>query len=266
MVNCIATCGDSFGTGSGLPLDICYEKSFAGVVAEHYQLPQKVYARGGCCNFTIYLQVKKVIQRYLEDKQFNLIETDKFKPFVLITMTHHERLIIPLDDGLKFTNPDISQIDYKNYMPYQSDFGNRPMEFASTSTRLLTQTITNLEVLLKEKAGSAIREFNDLEKNKLNTLGLYYTDIFDTAIKKEYDDALIITIHSMLKFHNIPHLILTYAPSEIINRENRFDIHWGEYTLRYPDDGGSGHCNEEGNRLVGLEIIKHIDTYFQIQT
>jgi hypothetical protein len=252
MVNCIATCGDSFGTGSGLPLDICFEKSFAGIVAEHFQLPQKVYARGGCCNFTIYLQVKKIIERTLKEQDF--------KPFVLITITHHERLIIPLDDGLKHTMPDLSQVDYRGFLPYDYRYGKRPLEFTPTKIRLFTQTITNLELLLKEKSGS-ISRFTDKESEKLDTLGEYYSNIFDTGIKKEYDDSLIVTMHSLLKFHSIDHVILTFQPPYVIDKKNVLNFHWGEFTLKYPDEGRSGHCNEEGNRLAGMQVIEHIKTY-----
>jgi hypothetical protein len=253
MVNCIATCGDSFGTGSGLDPSICFEKSFAGVTAEYFGLIQKVYARGGCCNFTIFLQVKKIIQQ-IKQKKF-------FLPFVLITVTHHERLIIPLDNGVNFTHPDLSQIDYESYIPYHLYGGHRPIEFQTVKPRLLTQTISNIDLILKERSGSIGGYFNKIELAKLETLGWYYSNIFDTGVKKETDDALFVYMHMLLKQNNIPHLILGYSLPSVIDQKNQLEIHWGEYTTRYPDSGGSGHCNEEGNMLVGQEVIKHIEKY-----
>lgn len=250
MVNCIATCGDSFGTGSGLDVDVCFEKSFAGVTAEHFNLPQLVYARGGCCNFTIFLQVKKVLSQIEQDRNF--------KPIVVITTTNHERMIIPIDDGLKYVIPDISQVDYKSYMPYDPKAGNRPVPFESGPTRLLTQTITNVDLLLKTRTGSMKMHFEDVEIEKLETLGKYYSDIFDTAIKKEYDNAIIVYMHLLLKNMQIPHVILGYQLPSVIDQKNKLEIMWGHYSKLYPDKGGSGHCDEVGNKIVGDILIWHI--------
>lgn len=253
MVNTVAVCGDSFGTGSGLDTDICFEKSFAGITAEHFQLPQRVYARGGCCNFTIFLQLKKVLEH---------VECDSaFKPIIVITTTHHERIIIPLDDGTQYIRPDLSQIDYISYSPYHPKTGNRPIAFERTKTRLFTQTITNIEHLLKSRPGSRLGHVENLPNQKLDTLGQYYTDIFDTAIKKEYDDSLFIHMHMMLKSKEIPHVIIGHILSSLIEEKNRLDLMWGYYTKKYPDAMGSGHCNEEGNRLVGELLINHIKTH-----
>lgn len=253
MVNCIATCGDSFGTGSGLDPKICFEKSFAGVVAEHFNLPQKVYARGGCCNYTIFLQVKKILQQKLENKDL--------LPLVLITTTNHERIIIPTDDGTKYVMPDLANVDYMNYTPYHPHSGNRPVQFKLKEPRLLTQTISNVDLLLKTRSGAVKTHFEGVELEKLETLGRYYTDIFDTAIKKDYDDSLFVFMHLLLKSNNVSHIIMGYQLPEVIDEQNRLENMWGYYAGLYPDVGGSGHCNEEGNRLVGMNVVEHIEKY-----
>jgi hypothetical protein len=68
-------------------------------------------------------------------------------------------------------------------------------------------------------------------------------------------------MHMLLKQHDIPHLIMGYDLPSVIDNKNRIQTHWGTFTLRYPDKGGSGHCNEEGNKLVGDMVIKHIEQY-----
>ena len=40
MVTHFITCGDSFGCGVGLESGTCFEKSFAGVASQYFNIPQ----------------------------------------------------------------------------------------------------------------------------------------------------------------------------------------------------------------------------------
>jgi hypothetical protein len=251
MVTHIATCGDSFGCGAGLTDDSCYEKSFAGVVAEKFNLPQRVYARSGCCNFTIYLQVKKIIEQASHDKSY--------RPLVLITTTFHERLIFPTDNGFKFKTPDLADVEYLSYVPYVDN--KRPLEFKTNTSRLSSETVSNIQHYQTGNAPNLARLFANVNKQKLNAIGQYYLYLFDTGIKKDYDEALFVTMHMMLESANLPHVIMACYPPLVIPAKNAMHNDWGFYSKNYPDEQGSGHCNEVGNLKVGNEVISHIEKY-----
>lgn len=253
MVTHIATCGDSFGVGCGLPDETSYEQSFAGVVASAFNLPQKVYARSGCCNFTIFLQVKKILEQMQNDPTY--------KPFVLITVTFHERLIFPLDDGFTYKKPDLSDVEYMSYIPYFNDpeeLKRKPEFNPNPEPRLFTETVSNIQYYGAGKAPGIANLFKKVNSNKFEAIKHYFLELFDTGVKKDQDDALYAYMHLMLKKANVPHLLIGLHLPKEIEPENRLNFSWGDYTQKYPDDRGSGHCSAVGNRLVGDEIIKHI--------
>ena len=232
MLTHVAVCGDSFGTGSGLPEDTCYEDNFSGVFASHYKLPQRVYARSGCCNFTIYLQIKKIIEQARLDHSY--------KPFVLITSTYHERLIFALDDGTQYRVPDLSQVEYASYNPYTEAGSSkrRPLEFdLDKEPRLITETISNITYYQAGKAPGIARLFAKVHKDKFDAIGTYYTELFDTGIKQQYDYALYMAAHCMLIKHNIPHLIMMGHLGEMFEGNPNFMANdWGHYSRLHPDN------------------------------
>jgi hypothetical protein len=255
MLTHLAVCGDSFGTGEGLPDDVRYEKSFGGVVADRFDLPLKVYARSGCCNFTIYLQVKKIVEQVKSNTHYN--------PFVLITTTYHERMIIPIDDGFRYTRPDLADVEYLSYTPYWAAPGwiKRPMEFSPRTARLVTETVSNFQHFRSRGHTHLSKLFAKLREEKIRAIEEYYLHLFDTGIKKEQDDALFVTMHLMLKKAGIPHAIMGVALPAVIDVENILRFDWGKYSQAYPDNMGSGHCSEEGNKCAADQIIDHIKKY-----
>lgn len=167
MIDTVAVCGDSFGVGSGLPLETCYENSFGGIVAKKLNLPLKVYARSGCCNYVIYLQVKKIIE------QFHKLQ---HKPLVLITFTHHSRIVFPFDSTKLTTHVDLSNVEYKSYAPYSKySTPTRPVEFELSATPNLTsETISNLNLCL---AGSSLKDnvnYKEILEHKWKAIALYF--------------------------------------------------------------------------------------------
>lgn len=253
MIDCVAVCGDSFGVGSGLPLDSCYENSFGGIVAKKLQLPLKVYARSGCCNYIIYLQVKKIIEQY---------HNNLHKPLVLITITHHSRIVFPFDSTRLTTNVDLSNVEYKSYAPY-SDYSKpqRPLEFNLLPTPNLTsETISNLNLCL---AGSSLKNnvnYKDILDDKWRAISLYFKELYDDTIKQDYDCAIINLMHQQLLSLNIPHIFLGYKVQnlEFINSKNFADVHWGKLSSMYPDVAKSGHCNEIGHQHAADIILEKI--------
>lgn len=255
MVTHVAVCGDSFGAGAGLPDNRCFEDSFGGVFARHFDLPLKVYARSGCCNFTIYLQARKIIEQVIQSN-------GSYKPFVLVTSTYHERIIFPLDNGIEYKMPDLRQVEYESYNPYydnkSEDSVHRKLEFfPDKQPRLITETVSNITYYRSGRAPGIARLFEKVNREKFNAIDGYFAELYDSGIKRMYDEALYVAMHYELSKHQIPHLIMGNFAHAINDSVNFLQHNWGYYTERYPDPRGSGHCDEEGNRLVGEAAIEY---------
>lgn len=260
MMKCVAVCGDSFGTGAGLDDSHRYEKSFGGVISSRLGLPLKVYARPGCCNFTIFLQVKKIIEQH---------RAGVISPLVIITLTNHSRLFFPMDSTHGSRKLDLSNVIYRDYSPY-AEYSNpvRPIEFDIMDTPNFTsETISNIGLCL---SGSNLRNSNHFAKftdKKFEAIKMYFQELYEDSVKLEYDDALVLTMHSLLKERGIKHVILGYCKHRhrFIDKENFAEVHWGEICMKYPDSQGSMHCDETGHLLVAdmindrcVEMSKHL--------
>lgn len=254
MVTRVAICGDSFACGIGMPFDHCFEKSFGSLVASHFNVPYNIYARGGCCNYVIYLQVKKVIEDYKH----------KEKPLVLITTTNHSRFIIPSDHaGSGYNNYTLEDVEYNLHEPYSDrchEFA-RPLPFTpSKKPKLVSETVSNLIYFIKGKAPNLKYLFSDVSR-KLAAVKTYYEELYDDEIKQTYDTGLILMMHMLLKEAGFPHLIMTANRHDdrFINAENYMHNDWGYYSRTYPDTMGSGHCTEQGHTLVAEKIIEKVN-------
>jgi hypothetical protein len=253
MVDCIAVCGDSFGQGSGIPEPETFDKSFGGVVASHYGLPLKVYARSGCCNYVIYLQVKKIIEQARQSLH---------KPFVLVTLTNHSRFSIAVDDAPDFKAWDLADVDYTTYAPYAHDsLVKREKPFQSNrKPTLLSETASNFTwAMMHRKAPNLEHLFKQIHR-KVNSVVSYFKDVYDDEIKHTHDIGLAMLMHHELLDAGIPHIIMSSEEERLrfIKRDNWLTINWGIYTQKYPDIYKSGHCDERGYKEVADSIIQKI--------
>jgi hypothetical protein len=251
MIESVVVCGDSFATGVGIPPDRCYEDFFGGLVAEELNLPLRVFARSGCCNFTIFLQVKKVIEQY---------KFSEIKPLVLISVTYHERYLIPIVDKINGDDLDLKYVQYKEYEPYsEHSTPQRKLEFElSDESKFVSQTLSNINLYLSGQPSGAIKKsFDAVPKHKYNSLMNFVADIDNEKIKCEYDNAIITKAHLLLKNNNIPHIFMVSHSDQYqhLNQENVAAIDWGYLCQKFPDNLGSGHCDENGHKEV-FEILK----------
>jgi hypothetical protein len=249
-IDCIAVCGDSFATGSGLPPENCYEDMFGGIISKTLNLPMKVYARSGCCNFSIFLQVKKIIE------QFHLKE---HTPLVIVSLTHHSRLLFPIDGTKLEINLNLSNLDYLNYHPYsEASQPRRPLEFKlDKDPQLISETISNIGLCLSGHHMAPGDQFVNIMERKWEALRLYFEELYDDGIKREYDNALALMMHNMLVETNLPHVIMGFGKyiHRFIDQKNFADIHWGSICLNHPDRQGSGHCDETGHMIVANTLL-----------
>jgi hypothetical protein len=255
MVTDVIVCGDSFGCGSGIDPETCFEQSFGSLVAAKYNLPYKIYARSGCCNYIILLQVQKVIEDYRRQR-------DKI-PLVLITTTHHSRFVIPTDHaGTGYNNYTLEDVDYTLYEPYHvnSDY-RREIPFTTKGKpKLISETISNFNYYYEGNANNLEYLFSNV-KNKLSAIDTYYKEIYDDSIKQTYDAGLILQMHHLLKEANFPHIIMSANTHQerFIDQKNYLNNNWGIYSQKYPDKYRSGHCDERGHREVADAIISKLE-------
>jgi hypothetical protein len=250
VIDSIAVCGDSFGCGSGMPQNRCYEDSFGGYVSKKLDLPLKVYARSGCCNFTIFLQVKKVID------QFN---HKVHAPLVLVTLTNHARLTFPIDSTKISTDCDLRNVDYRKYEPYSNlSSPTRPIHFdLSDEPNLLSETISNMNLGLKGRHMRNDERFDRIMDRKWKAISMYFEEIYDDSIKMHYDVSIATMMHLMLKEAGLPHVIFGFGRymHRFIPDPNFVEIHWGSICMNHPDEGRSGHCNAVGHAIVAEKIL-----------
>lgn len=241
MTTHLAVCGDSFSVGHGLPPEVQFEHSFGGIVAKHYGLKHLVYGRSGCCNFVIYLQVKKI----LEQTRFNPF----YKPFVLVSSTWHERVTFPLNFRSLFPEPDLSQVDYLNYEPYSASSPvPRKLPFRTNNKhRLVSETLPDLNHLRSQ-----------LDPEDHTAVDMYVAHLYDPAIKEIIDYSLLTTAHRLLVKHKIPHLFISPKRIDTIDSTNNLKKSWIKLLNKYPDCMGTGHCNEQGHRIMADSVIQHL--------
>lgn len=251
----LAVCGDSFSVGHGLDPEVQFEKSFGGLIAEQLDLEHAVYGRSGCCNFVIYLQVKKIVEQHLKNP--------KFRPFVIVSSTWWCRITFRAKKSWFGRNrePDLSDVDYLNYEPYRKEYPvrrslpfkpNRRFRFVSETllTFLKGQEIRGLEHLFKKSS-----------TENISPLTAFFEEVYDEQLKKETDKCMLGSAHLLLKKHNIPHVFLLQEENDLIEHKNNLQLHWNNITYHYPDVRGTGHCNEQGHNIAANTILQHIDHY-----
>jgi hypothetical protein len=88
----------------------------------------------------------------------------------------------------------------------------------------------------------------------------YFLEIFDESIQRQYDIGMITLAHTLLKNNGIKHYILAWDDEfkKYIPNENLIHIDWGELSLKYPDEMGSSHTSEIGQKEVFEKILKKI--------
>lgn len=245
----LAVCGDSFSVGHGLDPNIQFEKSFGGLVAEHFHLPHLVYGRSGCCNFVIYLQIKKIVEQVKKNKDFC--------PFVLISDTWVDRIIFPIKKSWFSKEPDLSDVDYLNYEPYNENYPvRRSLPFKTN--RKFKFVSEGLITFVDGEEHGLEQLFKKSKNENVKSLNAFFDEIYDYELKKETDKSLLASGHLLLLRYNIPHLFLTQEHNNLINKENNILNTWEKLIKKYPDNRETGHCNEIGHKITAENVIKHI--------
>ena len=253
-IDFVATCGDSFACGSGMAEEHCFEKSFGGLAADWLNVPQRVIARPGCCNYTIWLQVKHVVKEWKQNGN----------PFVVISMTNSARTTWykPFADPNAGSEPSITRLNYEDYPPYDKytpDEYRRPIP-VTTDNSMQSETLQNLDSFFDASVKASWPQMQHEPDVRLKVLRNWVADFFNFEIKQEYDNAIILNAHCLLKQAGIPHVFMGWQPDlqSLLPKENYVGIDWGHWTQLYPDSMNTGHCDERGHREVFDRILPSI--------
>lgn len=252
MVDFIATCGDSFACGSGLQDFESFEKSFGGLAAEYLGVEQRVIARSGCCNFSIWLQVKHVVNEWALGKT----------PFVIVSITNAARTVWfkPGKEPPAGTQPTIKHLNYEDYAPYHD---HTPKHFrrpipVETNNIMQSETLHNLDSFSDQKVKATWVQFDRHEPNaRIELLRKWVADFFNFEIKQEYDNGILLQAHMLLKKNNIPHVFMGWQPDlqNLMDEVNYVPVDWGHWSKYHPDPKGTGHCDKVGHAEV-FKLIK----------
>jgi len=123
--------------------------------------------------------------------------------------------------------------------------------------------IDYVDNFLDRNVGSStyFKKFKNERPERMRLLKQYYLEFFDGRIQRQYDMAVIIKSHVLLKNRGIKHFVLTndnefdlYIPNE-----NLVDVDWGKLSQMYPDDLKSLHTSWEGQKVVYETILQKLN-------
>jgi len=174
----LGVCGDSFMSAiNDIGPDSGYGKHFTEIIGKKLDWDVVTFARGGCSNQTIRLQIDEII---------------KFKPdFVIIGLTTPDRIEIPIDDLSTLNYYDkfhqtnyliqdgLYNIQYDSY-PDQSSNHNR---FKLIKPKLKSETINNIL--------SEVNANKYFTKEQIDALKQYYNYLYDFQWKTQQDNWII---------------------------------------------------------------------------
>jgi hypothetical protein len=256
----LVICGDSFSVGIGCR-DL-HNEPYGSLLSNKLDKKLINLARGSSSNFSIMLQVKYAIENY---KDIDLL---------CIGVTSYDRTEwFNEDSEYQHFDVNLTDVNYHQYPPYgettyisllENPLKNDPKY---KGDMLVENYLGIIEYVnyITERNGEKIeyyKKFMDEPIGKMNLLKQYYLEIFDIGIKRMYDFGLITMCHSMLKKHNINHLILTHEPNELspfIDINNMVHVDWGLLSIEHPDDLPSLHTSKEGHKIVYNQILKKIN-------
>jgi hypothetical protein len=253
----LVICGDSFSIGIG-----CHDlntEPYGSLLAKELGLNLINLAKGSSTNLSISLQVKHAIE-HIKDIEL-----------LIVSNTCYHRTEWFPEDASENREVNNLNVNYHQYPPFGEGtypylIDNPMQQYPNYTGEMLTENwygvIDYVDNFLDRKVGSStyFSKFKNERPERMRLLKQYYLEFFDSRIQRQYDMAVIIKSHVLLKNKNIKHLILTndIEFSEYIPQKNLVDVDWGLLSLNYPDDLKSLHTSWEGHIDVYNSIIKKI--------
>jgi hypothetical protein len=259
----LVLCGDSFNYGIGCVN--LHTQPYGVLTANHFDWDLIRLARGSASNYVIHLQG---------------IYAAKMNPkphLVILGTTSTDRVEwLATGESLKPGHvPKFEDVNYHLYPPHHEPppLHDAPMDFYLKESKSYTPKILSEQVvafsdylnLVKNgKHSQYYKRLHSESADKLELINEYYLEIFDSAIKRDYDTGVIMTAYLRLKHAGINTIIvgpdmgfseLVFEPRDFFNQD------WGRCTRLWPDSVGSMHTGEGGHADTADRLIKHIEDH-----
>lgn len=203
-------CGDSWFTTD--PNN--RTQSFAGRLCSDYGMQLHSFARVGCSNFAIALQVDQAI------KHAQHFKPPFDTPAILIGPTTPDRIELPIIDdsiwaktreffswrgwfdyqpGVYIKRRGLANVKYgRNDLSTQNDFLKDPT--------IISESLNNLAF---DESGA--KEAYQLDTERKDALKSYMVNLYDTYVKRQYDSWIISDAIRRVQAAGIPYLVYTAA-------------------------------------------------------
>lgn len=256
----IGICGDSYSVGIG-----CHNlqtEPYGSLLANHFDAKLVNLAKGSSSNFSIFLQVKYIVE--------TLTDVD----FVCIAPTSYNRTEwFPEGTDTRDWQLYNTDVNYHQYPPYGKDtypyiLPNPMRNDPSYNGEMLTENfygiVDYVDNVLDGKRGNNdyFAKFKNERPERMRMLRNYYADVFDKRIQRQYDIGVIHMAHTLLKNKGIKHLVLTYDNdfTFYIPNEQLVNVDWGILSKKHPDDLNTLHTSSDGQLEVYDSIINKLQT------
>lgn len=249
MIKKIVSGGDSFPCGMGLGPDR-FETSYPVKIANEFDAKLISLARPGCCNFSISLMIKWMVDNYDEDT------------FYVISTTNEDRLHW-LRPGIVYNDKHVVGLEELNYEDYL-EFLLTDLPFAPNNT-INSETCSN--ILLHASGNMMIstslcyrdgKTFRSREpESRIKALEQYIKLLHDSKVKR-YEDVSLLSLQLRRLQEKTNNWVLLTPWAELENefKDNSIETQFGTLSADYPDDRGSGHFNATGHRIVFNNFMK----------
>jgi hypothetical protein len=246
-------CGDSwFTTDPNNPT-----QSFSGQLAHQHNLKLTSFARIGCSNFAIALQIDQAI------KHAKNFQAPYYNNFILIGPTTPDRIELPIIDdniwsktkqffnwrgwfdyqpGVYIRRRGLANIKYgRNDLSSQHQFLNNPT--------VISESLNNLAF---DESGA--QEAYGLDEERKDALKSYMVNLYDTYIKRQYDSWIISDAIRRVQAAGIPFLVYTAA---LYDGDYIDDVSWvPRENLILPEEFDYYKLHISGNSMSHLDTAE----------
>ena len=261
----LIVCGDSFNIGIG-----CHNlntEPYGSLLAEQTGRKLINLAKGSSTNLSIWLQVKYAVYN------LNANEND----IILVNETSSERFNWFPENKEVSQHHDISNLDvnYHDYPPYGNhsypthQLDKHPMQDEPNYTgKMITENVAGVIDYLdnflstgQNQRGFYYNRLVDEPATKLKIIKDFYGSVYNEKLSQIQSNAFMTMAHSLLRNKKLKHLMMLpniWAYTDTVIDENKMYLSWGELTMKYPDNVGSGHSSPQGHIEARDMILKKL--------
>lgn len=257
----IVVCGDSFNYGIG-----CVNQRtqpYSVLTSKHFNWDLVRLARGSASNYVIYLQGKYAAKM------------DPKPHIVILGTTSYDRIEwLATGESFEHFPPQLEDVNYHLYPPHHhlQPFHDTLLPFHLENNinyrpKILSEQMVAIPEYLHHAKTKGIsldyyKRLHTESADKLELINNYYFNIFDSAIKRDYDIGVLLMAYRIIKNAGINCIICTEEKqfkTLVDDERDYFFPDWGRCTATWPDSAGTLHTGESGHEDIANRLISHIE-------